>query len=258
MSARRHGALTNSSAPLLLASASLMDFVLALALAAIIEPFAAPYLRQLDLPANLNQMVLAIGLIVLGWVVSEFVLGGLTFGRFVLGLQPRDKAGQVLPAKTKLRRATGKLVCLGLTGANPFRPARYDAKAGVVWHSPIAPAPAGPLQEWRLMFRGGTLKGKSSRLGAIPSFKSRKEIRFGRAKGWADVKLGDDDRAVSGQHCVLFVSGGKLYLRDGNGSGKGSSSGTRLDGKPLDPARPRLVSAGSSFEIADIKVDVSG
>ena len=256
MSARKTGALSNRSAPLLLATAALLDFVVALALAALLEPYVAPLLRDIQIPPAINQFVLAAGLIVLGWVLSEFLLGGLTFGRFVLGLQPRNADGRALSVTAKLRRATSKLLCLGVTGANPFRPARYDRKAGVVWHSPIAPAPAGPVQEWRLSFRDGSLKGKSSRLGAIPAFKDRKEIRFGRDKGWADVKLGEGDRAVSGQHCLLFMSGGRLHLRDGNGSGKASTHGTSVDGKPLQPGQARAVDTAASFHIANIRVDI--
>jgi hypothetical protein len=234
----------------------MMDFVLALALAAMIEPHVASLLLRVNVPSALNTFALAVGLVLVGWLFSEFLLGGLTFGRFVLGLQPRNADGRGLSMAARLRRATGKLMCLGLTGANPFRPARYDTKVGVVWYSPIAPAKVGPMQEWRLVFRDGSLKGKSSKLSAIPAFKNRNEVRFGRDKGWADVKFGDNDGTVSGRHCVLYVSGGHLYLRDGDGKGKQSTHGTSVDGKQLEAAQSLRVGMAESFHIANIKVDI--
>lgn len=253
---RSSGALNASCAPLLLTTAALMDFVVVLALTSMLLPEANRLLAGSGIPPVAQAVALFGVLILLFWFISELFLGGRSIGRMVLGLHPCDEQGKPLSGKAKLRRASGKLMTLGLTGINPVKPARYDIKAGVIWYSPIAPPKEAAVEEWRIVIRSGSLKSRSSRLGAVPSFQKRGEIRFGRDRAWADVVFGDADRSVSGQHCSLLLHKGRLYLRDGNGAGKPSSQGTALGGQKLKPNEVRAVREAVTFTTGGVRIDL--
>lgn len=250
---KRAGPIPSRCAARLLYTAAMLDLTALLVLAISVTPAIAGAFRQVPELAITAGLV-AIGLPVM-WVITEILLGGWSPGRWVLGLELCCDEGKPMPRGRKFNRAMRKIMSLGVTGLNPARPARYDRATRAVWHSPMAPRKAGPMPEWRLRFLSGALRGKASRLGKIPSFAKSGAIRFGRDRGWADVKLIRDQR-VSGQHCILFVKSGQLYLRDGNEAGAGSSNGTFLEGRKLAPGEVRAVGTAQSFSIANVKVSI--
>lgn len=73
-------------------------------------------------------------------------------------------------------------------------------------------------------------------------------LTFGR-KGDSIVRYPDSDKAVSGNHCVLYREGGKLYLMD-----NGSTNGTFFNANErLKPNKPYRINKGQSFFLANAK-----
>ena len=251
----KHGGATpDRCAGALLSAAFLVDATVLLTLTLLI---GTPLLPFLDfIPEGGRYIIVFATLLLLHWVFFDLIFGGWTLGRSVLGLHLCDENGRALSRGKKVKRGLRKLTALGLSGANPLTVSAYDRAVGAVWYSPIAPAKARPLGEWRLLFKSGSLKGKKTSLARLTSFKSHKRIRFGRDKKWCDVALGMDDVQVSGQHCILFARGNELYLRDGNEAGKGSSNGTYLNRKRLKTGEVRAVGTARQFSIANILVEI--
>lgn len=251
---KKGGATPDKCAGPILSAASLVDATVLLTLTILIGTPLLPYLDFIP-EAGRFAIVFAI-LLLLHWIIFDLILGGWTLGRSVLGLHLCDENGRALSRGRKIKRGLRKLTTLGLSGANPLSISAYDRAVGAVWFSPIAPAKARPLAEWRILFKNGSLKGKKTSLARLASFRRHKRIRFGRDKTWCDVALGMDDIQVSGQHCILFARGNALYLRDGNEAGKESSNGTYLNGKRLQPGAVRPVGTARQFSIGNILVEI--
>ncbi|GFE64081.1 FHA domain-containing protein [Litoreibacter roseus] len=249
------GRLDGRSAARLLLAAAIVDLVLVAFLARLLLPV-------LPISARGNEVILAflgvfIALLALYWVLSELVLGGRSFGRSILQLDMRTNDGGNLPATRKAARFVGKLTFLGLTGLNPNGAARYDRKTGASWFSPMAPKPIKPFKDWALQVRSGNHAGKPPvRLEQIPGFRKTGNIKIGRDPAWADLPLvGDGD--VSGQHCVLMLRDGSLYIMDYGGAGKpGARNGTFLDNRRLKPGKAEKVGLAQSFRLGNVVIRI--
>jgi len=75
----------------------------------------------------------------------------------------------------------------------------------------------------------------------------KNEISIGRSDQ-NDIPL--DEAAVSGRHCSVVRDGNKLFLRD-----KGSTNGTRLNGKNVTEARMK---PGDVISVGPVEIMVSG
>ncbi len=252
---RKPGALNARCSPLLLTTAALLDFTIILALTSMLIQPIDRVLEPYDVPALARTIAIFGSCVLLYWAISELILGGLSVGRMVLGLKACDSQGKPLSRKARMRRAAGKLSTLGLTGVNPVIPARYDTKAGVVWHSPIAAAQNTDMGEWRLVIKSGSLRTRSARLNTIPRFRKHGEVRFGRDGKWADVVFSESDRSVSGQHASLILHKNRLFIRDGNGA-KPSSHGTVLGGQKLKANEARSIRDETNFSLGGVQIEL--
>lgn len=249
------GPLGEQNAARLLSAAALLDLMFVGFLQSTIQPTLKLELglRQtgLALPAALYLMLL-----LCYWLLCEGLLGGHSFGRFVMRLQMRDKQGRPVSAVRRSTRALKKVLSLGLTGLNPNAAARYDKAAGVVWYSPIAPGRAKPIGLWRLAVMTGPDKGKFVEFGKVPGLKSSQQIKIGREQGWADLVLGRSEKA-SGRHCVLRVErNGDLMIRDTGTDGKGSSNGTSVGHKRIKPGQWVPLGPEGRFDVAGTALKV--
>lgn len=256
---QRKGPLPPSVAPLVLSSAAVVDLILLWCVAQFLRPLLPRDLGVVSdyvSPAFVG-VVLFLVLIPNFWFVCEILLDGRTPGRSVLGLFLADPSMKVLPRGRKLSRGVRKITTFGLSGINPFRPAGYDRATGATWVSAMSPGKPRPVGDWQILFKSGSLRGKKSRLSRIPSFAKTGRIRLGRNRNWADIPLaGAGDGSVSGQHCVLFQRDGRLYLKDGDGTGRPSSNGTFVDGRRLKPGETRSLSQARNFALADVQVEL--
>jgi S1-C subfamily serine protease len=86
----------------------------------------------------------------------------------------------------------------------------------------------------------GSLAGRSQRV----ALQEGQVLRLGRGEE-CDIKLGEADDSVSGQHAELSLQGGRLFLED-----KRSSNGTFLNGAPCPPFQKVAVPDGSRIRLA--------
>lgn len=255
---QRPGPVSSNTAALLLSSASLFDLFFVYVVTRLTVPLWTPFLAPLNglVVAQYHGVIAFTALLGMYWLITELFLGGRSIGRGLLGLKMYDAKARPLSKPRRVKRALVKLGTLGLTGLNPVGAAGYDRAAQVQWVSPIAPPRKRPLEQWQIQFTTGSMRGKMASLGKITAFANHRRIRFGREKGWADVRLGPEDVTISNRHCSLIAHNGTLLLQDGDGHGRGSSNGTFLNGKRLPDSSTAAIGSADSFRIGDVIVEI--
>ncbi len=98
-----------------------------------------------------------------------------------------------------------------------------------------------PAQEYRIQGQSGAFAGRR--------FAINGQVRIGRDPGGSDLVYPDGTPGISGQHCVVSLSGGQITLTD-----LGSSYGTFLaGGRKLTPNQPVVLRIGDRFYLGSEK-----
>lgn len=253
---KKNGSLPKVCQGPLLTTAAFVDLSLLILIAVSIYPYVSPYLGFI--PTEFRGLALALALLPVGWIVFDLLLGGRSPGRWVLGLELCDeKTGKDLSVARRTQRGLIKVGSMGLGGVNPVRPAVYDRKCGAAWRSPMAPRPLAEPGDWVILFRNGQHAGRKARLKSIRGFRERRQLRLGRDTSWSDIPLNSQEAgSVSMRHCVLRVQGGRLFVVDGSGDGRGSSNGTIVDGRKLGKGQQREITDTVRLSLAGIEIDL--
>ena len=107
---------------------------------------------------------------------------------------------------------------------------------------------------------GGSVRGKTV-LAKLHVINARRDLiggeikiyttttTLGRNPKLCDIQLYDEDdnSSVSGQHCTIMYDRGRFTITDDN-----SSNGTEVDGKPIPPNEPTLLSDGVEITLGDL------
>ncbi|MEM6409222.1 MAG: FHA domain-containing protein [Pseudomonadota bacterium] len=187
------------------------------------------------------------------WLFVELLLGGASLGRLAMQLKPLDESGRSLSFGKRAKRAIWKLGTCGLTGCHPGQPALYDRKAGVTWHSPIAPRAARPMTQWTLKIRSGASAGRTPMaLGSYANFHNARKglVKIGRDASKVDLAL-TGDGSVSGAHAAIEARDGVLSLID-----MGSSNGTFIGSKRLQPNKRYSLKGVKSFKLGAVVIEL--
>lgn len=195
--------------------------------------------------------------LVLHLFLCEVVLSGWSLGRFCCGLRITHQNPASATVVWRVRRFLTILTRFGIGALNPNRLPSYNCSQDLVFSSDLAgqaptrsrvrsrPDPsasrsgagkAGHVSPAGLPSRieviAGPHKGETASLKSGTLFARSGLFRIGRDAGWADLALSRDTK-VSGRHCHLVLSNGRMSLLDGAGKGTGSTNGTRLEGKTV-------------------------
>jgi pSer/pThr/pTyr-binding forkhead associated (FHA) protein len=119
--------------------------------------------------------------------------------------------------------------------------------AGVA-HTLVAPViDATPANQVTARLR--VLEGPASQVGTEVSVRSR-DVRLGRDPNWASVLFYRDEQStVSGQHCILTLKGGQLFVTD-----NGSTNGTFVNGQRLEARQPTELQDGDELELGNLNL----
>ncbi len=253
---QRSGKIPSSIVGPILTSAAVLDMVLVLFVSAMVtDQLSSQMSRTLpSLPSELHGAGLFVIFLLVYWILTELVLGGRTLGRLAHGLTMCDDKGRPLSAGRRINRFSRKMATCGLAGINPLTAPPYDTKTGVVWFATMVPPLPRALPRWQLKVKTGRLQGKEQSLGRFPSFRDHGLICIGRDKAWAHLVL--PDASISARHAILQVHEGKLMVRDGDGSGKGSSNGTFLNGKHLKAGQAAWINDARTLRLGDVAIEI--
>lgn len=235
--------------------------------AAIIDLFFVVLLTQALAPAVQREVRLEhpelvdigsfLALLLVYWIVTELILGGVSIGRAVLDLHLRDASGAPMRGARKFRRGMAKIATGGLTGLNPNAPARYDRSCEACWYSSLAGPPPKPPAKWRLRVMTGAHKGLTVTLGDVARFRAKRRLNIGRDPGWADIVL-PDDRTVSSRHCIIGLKDGVVLVKDHGRDGTGSASGVWIDGQRVTPGRAAPLTGARELRLGSVRIGIDG
>ena len=129
--------------------------------------------------------------------------------------------------------------------------AREEAKRA---HRAAADARAGALEEGESPYPDCVLTGETGD-GHPVSVKVSGRLLGGEGavigRSPRNATLLIDDRTLSREHARLFADGDALYLED-----LGSTNGTRVNGRAVEPGTPTAVSHGDRLELGAVKVEL--
>ncbi|WP_424980780.1 FHA domain-containing protein [Leisingera sp. S232] len=251
---KRPGPASTRNAALLLTSAAIVDLFLLIMVVDTLLPKLGPLLLR-HMPVvdkDFHGILLLATALPVSWLLYEFLLRGLSPGRFLFGLQLRNKSGLQIGWPRLLFRAFHKIAFAGLGGVNPLGESHYDRLSGAQWFTPLCPPIARPMKEWELQICSGSLQGKSVQL---KQFKTN-SIKIGRDKNWTNLRFSEADSKVSRRHCMLLAAKGSLWLRDGDGKGSFSSSGTFLETRRLKPGEIVAIGKAEYFTAGDVEIRI--
>ena len=253
------GPLEERCSARLLFAAAMMDGVFLLLIADLAGEQVVSAFQTL-FPANVPLPVLwgvfAFVLLLGYWLIVEFVFFGASVGRASMGLALRDKSGQHLTTGRRASRCMRKIGQVGLGGLRLNSAATYDRSTDSRWYSDMAPRAYRSMKTWRLIVASGPGRGHTVTFGKLPGFNTNHAIKIGRDTAWSDLVLPQSEGRVSNRHCVLRARKDGLYLRDWGTQGKGSSNGTRVNGRQIPAGVWVPVDHADHFYAAGVRIKI--
>lgn len=187
-------------------------------------------------------------LLLIYWIVCEYILGGKTLGRQCLMLELRDTTGRRAKKSQLRRRALSKISTFGLNGLSLRDADPRDTRNDLSWWSPMAAAQASLWRDWSIHIESGTYSGNSHALDRLKNFSTSRSIQIGRNTDWADVAL-DRDGQVSNRHAILKYENGQWTLED-----CGSSNKTFLGREEVPAGQSRRLPPDGRFRVANVQL----
>lgn len=252
------GPLEESCSARLLFAAAMMDLVFLLLLSRLIGPQAVQQIQAFipGTPEPAHWAIFGFLLVLVYWLLVEFVFFGASLGRVSMGLALRDRTGQYLTTGRRASRCIRKVGLLGLGGLRLNHAATYDLSTESRWFSDMAPRAYRPIKSWKLIVASGRARGRTVTFGKLPGFNAKHGIKIGRDPAWSDFVLPQSENRVSSKHCLLLARADGLYIKDVGTQGKGSSNGTRLNGRRIAPGVWVPVGHAAHFYVAEVRIKI--
>lgn len=204
--------------------------------------------------------------LILHFLVVEFLAGGVSIGRLSTGLIIRDEKSGVKPRlSSSFRRCGSVLVTLGLPSLNPTRLPGYNKMqerclcsdwVGSIIESDTTPnrihvpAPnqnAEPtkvdISRFGLQVVDGPHKGIMKQFRQGKNFSKDKMFIVGRDAKLSDIVL-SKDKSVSMVHFRIALKNNSFHIVDGRNSSEKSKLGTFLNGSKVDNRKSRSLKFG--------------
>lgn len=221
-------------------------------------------------------------LVVVHLFLVEVVFGGWSFGRFCTGLVVSNRQPAEGSVTWRVKRFLGILFRFGLGSLNPNRLPGYNCSEDLLFKSDLAgeaavrsrsrpasrpskarsAASSGSAGHARattsravagVRVLSGAQQGLSFRLDSGRSFPRDKVFRVGRDPAWADLVL-TGDLKVSSRHCRIVSNGESFQILDGDESGRKSTNGTLVSGRPVPTGSPVRLQSGDILQVGQTEI----